>query len=174
MKLTRIIFCLLVFCTFIILNSCNNFIPTAFWKNYKSNYIIENISDQGPYGGHAAMYWKTKTKKTFTSDTIIAFAVKNGWTLTGIEKFNLKNIKEWKENGKAIFPLTSNGFTPKLIEDNISEDFPRWINSDITIYKFKTNFVIIKPESDDSIEENGFVIINKEGNEMSIYNLWGE
>jgi hypothetical protein len=172
MKLTRIIFLCLI--SILLLNSCNNLIPTAFWEHFESNNIVENISDQGSYGGHRAMHWKTESKKTFKSEKIIAFAKENGWTLTGTEKFSTDSMKDWVENGKSVFPLTSQGFNPKLMEDNISEDFPRWINSSITIYKFKTNFVTIEPGTDYSIEENGFVIINNDENEMSVYNLWGE
>jgi hypothetical protein len=164
----------LIIITTLFLNSCNNLIPTAFWKDFESNYILENISDQGPYGGHRAMYWKAETKKTFKSEKIIEFAEENGWILTGTEKFNLEKMKNWKENGKYVFPLTSQGFKPELMEDNIAEDFPRWINSDITVYKFKTNFVTITPGTDNSINENGFVLINNDGTEMSVYNLWGE
>lgn len=174
MKPIRSTFFYLLIITSLFLNSCNNLIPTAFWENFESDYIIENISDQGPYGGHRAIHWRTESKKTFKSEKIIAFAKENGWTLTGIEKFNPESMKDWEENGKSVFPLTSQGFKPELIEDNISKDFPRWINSDITVYKFKTNFVTIEPGTDNSIEENGFVIINKDENEMSVYNLWGE
>ncbi|MFN7098993.1 MAG: hypothetical protein ACK4M4_01300 [Flavobacterium sp.] len=174
MKLTRIIFLCTIIISTIFFISCNNLIPTAFWEDFKSKFIVENISDQGPYGGHRAMYWKTEIKKTFKPEKIIEFAKENGWTLTATEKINSKGMKNWNENGKTVFPLTSQGFKPELMEDNISEDFPRWINSDITIYKFKTNFVTIEPGTDNSIEENGFVIINEDGTEMSVYNLWGE
>lgn len=174
MNPNRITFFFIIIFTALLINSCNNLIPTAFWKNFESGYIIENISDQGPYGGHRAMYWKTEGAKTFKSEKIIKFAKENGWILTGTEKFSHEKMKNWKENGKLVFPLTSQGFKPELMEDNISKDFPRWINSDITVYKFKTNFVTIEPGTDESINENGFVIINKDGTEMSVYNLWGE
>lgn len=151
--------------------SCNNLIPTAFWEDFENEFIVENISDQGSYGGHREMYCKTEIKKNEPKKTI-EFANVNGWTLTSTEKINLEGMKNWNENGKTVFPLTSQGFKPELMEDNIIADFPRWINSDITIYKFKTNFVTITPGTDNSIEENGFVIINNDGTEMSVYNLW--
>jgi hypothetical protein len=174
MKFIRITYSHILIISTLFLNSCNNLIPTAFWEDFENEFIVENISDQGPFGGHRAMYWKTDLIKTFEPEKIIEFAKENGWTLTTTEKINSEDMKNWNENGKKVFPLTSKGFKPELIEDNISEDFPRWINSDITIYKFKTNFVTIEPGTDNSIEENGFVIINKDGNEMSVYNLWGE
>ena len=60
------------------------------------------------------MHWKTKSNKTFNAEKIIAFAKENGWTLTGKENFNPKSMKDWKKNGKLIFPLTSQGFKPTL------------------------------------------------------------
>ncbi|WP_433830263.1 hypothetical protein [Flavobacterium anhuiense] len=173
-KPIRFIFFYQFIITAFFLNSCNNLIPNAFWKNFESEYIVENISDQGPYGGHLAMHWKTKYNKTFNAEKIIAFAKENGWTFTGKENFNPKSMKDWKKNGKLIFPLTSQGFKPTFLDDNISKHFPRWINSNNIVYKFKTNFVTLEPGTDNSIEENGFIIINKEANEMSVYNLWGE
>lgn len=174
MKLSRIIFYYTINISTLFFISCNNLIPTAFWEDFAKEFIVENISDQGPYGGHRAMYWKTDIKKTFDPEKIMEFAKENGWILTVTEKINSESMKNWYENGKNVFPLTSQGFKPEVMEDNISEDFPRWINSDITIYKFKTNFVTIEPGTDNSNEENGFVIVNNDGTEMSVYNLWGE
>lgn len=155
-------------------SSCSKLIPTEFWTNYKTKLIVKNINDQGPYGGHRATYWKTKAENTFDSKNIIEFAKENGWVLTGKEKYNSESIKKWKIGNKLIFPLTFSGFKPKLDNDFTFENFPRWINSAVTIYKFKTNFITIEPGTDNSIEENGFILINENGTEMSVYNLWGE
>jgi len=42
------------------------------------------------------------------------------------------------------------------------------------VYKFKTGWTTVDPGTDNSIEENGFVIINVKGTEMSVYHLWGD
>ncbi|TDE44956.1 hypothetical protein E0I26_07400 [Flavobacterium rhamnosiphilum] len=161
-------------CLIFLINSCSKIIPTKFWTNYKSNLIVENISDHGPYGGHRATYWKAKTKNTFNPEKVIEFAKENGWILIGREEFDSENVKKWKSGNKPIFPLTSLGFKPENANDFIVEKFPRWINSNITVYKFKTNFIMIESGTDNSIEENGFILINENGTEMSVYNLWGE
>ena len=70
--------------------------------------------------------------------------------------------------------MTHLGFKPKTFHGFSFEKFPRWINSNLTVYKFKTNFITIKPGTDNSIEENGFIVISEDKTEMSLYNLWGE
>ncbi len=165
---------LLIICLSLLLSNCNKIIPTGFWNNYKSELISENISDQGPFGGHRAMLWKSENGKKFNAKEIIEFASENGWKLTGTEKYSKKEVEKWKSGGKPIFPLTSLGFKPNNFDDFSVEEFPRWTKTNLTVYKFKTNFVTIEPGTDNSIEENGFIVINEAETEMSLYNLWGE
>lgn len=56
--------------------SCNKATPAGFWKNYKSNFLVKNISDQGPYGGHRAMYWKADVTKAFNERNILPLQIK--------------------------------------------------------------------------------------------------
>ena len=42
------------------------------------------------------------------------------------------------------------------------------------VYTFKTGIVMIEPGTGNSIEVNGFVVLDNEGTEMSVYHLWGE
>lgn len=63
---TKPIFLLNLICTFAFA-SCNKPIPAAFWKNYKHDFIVKNISDDGPYGGHSAIYWKVDDPTAFTT-----------------------------------------------------------------------------------------------------------
>ena len=44
----------------------------------------------------------------------------------------------------------------------------------ISFYSFKTGWVTIQPGTDDSIEVNGFVLLNHDKTEMAVYHLWGE
>ena len=74
--------------TFILLTIClanvscgNKTTPAGFWIKYKAELLKKNISDQGPYGGHRAMYWKSESQNTFTAKQVIDFATKNSWTL---------------------------------------------------------------------------------------------
>jgi hypothetical protein len=154
--------------------SCNKAAPASFWENYKYNYLIKNISDQGPNGGHRAMYWDADQANVFQSSNVLRFAKKNRWTIIDSSAYNQNQINKWTYDSKAIFPLTSGGFSDTLLNDAQLEEFPRWFGGPVEVYKFKTGWVTIKPGTDNSIEENEFVIINDDKRQMAVYHLWGE
>ena len=157
------------------LSSCNKLIPTGFWNNYQKDFLKKNISDQGTNGGHRAMYWKAEKQGTFISREIIGFAEKNGWEFVDSLEIQADELKTWYYNNTAVFPLSYTGFS-KTPTSNKSECewFPRWINVGLKVYQFKTGWIAYDPGTDNSIDENGFVILNIDGNEMSVYHLWGE
>ena len=154
--------------------SCNEATPAGFWKNYNKELLLKNISDQGPYGGYRAIYWKSEKANKFTSVHVLDFAKKNGWTLVDSSQFNSDQTNKWTYNSKSIFPLTSKGFSDTEENNTQLEYFPRWFGGQIKVFKFKTGWVTIEPGTDSSIEENGFVIINRDKTQMAVYHLWGE
>ena len=54
------------------------------------------------------------------------------------------------------------------------ENFPRWISGEITVLSFETELVSINLETQENILINGFILLNKERNEMTLYHEWGE
>ena len=154
--------------------SCNKVTPTGFWKNYEINFLVKNISDQGPYGGHRAVYWKSEKPLTFDTKNILDFAAKNGWTLTDSSEFDQTQTIKWTYDDKEIFPLSSTGFNDTIENISTYNYFPRWFGGQLKLYKFKTGWVTIEPGTDNSIEENGFVLLNQDKSEMAVYHLWGE
>ena len=94
--------------------ACNKATPAGFWKSYKKDLLVKNISDQGPYGGHRAVYWKCDKANSFTSNNVLEFARKNGWTLVDSSAFNSDQSSKWTYNNKAVFPLTSTGFSDTI------------------------------------------------------------
>ncbi|WP_157541618.1 hypothetical protein [Hymenobacter aerophilus] len=154
--------------------SCNKSIPTGFWENYETNFLVNNISDQGPYGGHRAVYWKSQKPLTFDTKNILDFATKNGWTLVDSSGFSNEQTNKWIYDNEKIFPLTNIGFSDTLLNDERLKDFPRWFGGQVKLYKFKTGWVTIEPGTDNSIEENGFILLNQDKSEMAVYHLWGE
>jgi hypothetical protein len=166
-----------LFLTFILtlaFASCNKATPAGFWKSYKKDFLEKNISDQGPHGGHRAIYWKSGRTNTFTSTDVIEFAKKNDWTLVDSLTFNAEQTTKWMYNNKAVFPLTSTGFSDTIENNTQLEHFPRWFGGQITVFKFRTGWVTIEPGTDNSIEENGFVVLNSDRTQMAVYHLWGE
>jgi hypothetical protein len=154
--------------------SCNKATPAGFWKNYETNFLVKNISDQGPYGGHRTVYWKSEKSLTFDTKNILAFAAKNGWTLTDSSEFDHNQTMKWTYDNKEIFPLSSTGFNDTIENISTYNYFPRWFDGQLKVYKFKTGWVTIEPGTDKSIEENGFVLLNQDKSEMAVYHLWGE
>jgi hypothetical protein len=154
--------------------SCNRAIPSGFWKDYKTNFLVSNISDQGPHGGHCAIYWKCDKTSTFDTKSVLDFAIKNGWALTDSSEFDQNHTIKWMHDDKKIFPLSSTGFNDTIKNISTYNYFPRWFGGQLKLYKFKTGWVTIEPGTDNSIEENGFVLLNQDKSELAVYHLWGE
>src|SRR4051812_43263191 len=106
--------------------SCNKVTPAGFWKNYRGDLLVKDLSDQGPNGGHRSAYWKSDKTNAFNSANVLDFARKNGWTLVDSSTFNGDETNKWTYNNKAVFPLTSIGFSDKHLNDANLTDFPRW------------------------------------------------
>ena len=155
--------------------ACNKATPAGFWKTYKKELLVKNISEQGPYGGHRAIYWKSDNADIFSSAHVLDFAKKNGWTLVDSSEFDQNQTNQWTYSNSPVFPLSHTGFNSDTIKSiSTYADFPRWFSGHIKVYKFKTGWIAIEPGTDNSIEENGFVILNSDKSEMAIYHLWGE
>jgi hypothetical protein len=154
--------------------ACNKTIPAGFWKSYKKDLLVENVSDQGPYGGHSAIYWKSDRSNKFSSIQVLEFAKQNDWILVDSSAYSSDQTNKWTYNKKNVFPLTSAGFSGTVENNTALEHFPRWFGGPIKVYIFKTGWVTIEPGTDHSIEENGFVTINSDGTAMAVYHLWGE
>jgi hypothetical protein len=154
--------------------SCNKATPAGFWKSYQKKYLVKNISNQGPYGGHRAIYWKSDQPSTFTSSCFLDLAIKNGWTLVDSSEFTEDQIHKWTYINKPIFPLSHTGLSDTAASVSTYEHFPRWFSGRIKVYKFKSGWIAIQPGTDNWIEENGYVILNNDESEMGVYHLWGE
>ena len=154
--------------------SCHKLTPAGFRKNYKEDFLVQNLSNQGPYGGHRAMHWRADKPNTFSSHNIINFAVKNDWHLVDSFQFQEEQTMIWTYNGSSVFPLTSAGFSNTVSNNPELEHFPRWFGGKIKLYRFRTGWIIIEPGEGDLIAENGFVLINSDKTEMAVYHLWGE
>jgi hypothetical protein len=155
------------------LTSCNRTVPGGFWTDFKKDFLKENITDQGPYGGHRAMYWKSEKQRMFTSKEILDFAKEKDWALVDSLEVQADDCQTWHYNSIPIFPLSHTGFSPTVVNNGTYRYFPRWISTG-KVYMFKTGWVTIEPGTDISIEVNGFVFLGDNGNEMSVYHLWGE
>jgi hypothetical protein len=163
-------FCLLIisFC----LSSCSK-LPAGFWENFDSDNLKINKCNQGPRGGYRAMYWK-KSKGFYNEKTLLNFATSNGWKLKRITAVKLPIVQSWKNyDNHLVFPLSHDGLDLQLRSENKDYGlFPRWINYACRLYEFQTNWVVIS--NDDSHTSLGYILLDDDNTQLSMYHLWGE
>ncbi|SKC72811.1 hypothetical protein [Ohtaekwangia koreensis] len=82
----------------------------------------------------------------------------------------MNDLIKWDLNGPT-FPFTYADFSD---EDMQTSTFPRWITSDVHLYRFKTGWIAVEPGNARDTENNGYIVIGADGEEMSVYHLWGE
>lgn len=154
----------------VILSSCGKASPAGFWTYYRKDLLIKSQSDQGPYGGHRELYWKSNKKNTFASRDLIDFATRNGWQIADSIHIKAEILKKWMNDGET-FPFTYSDFNDSSITRS---KFPGWISSDVQLYRFKTGWIAVEPGNARETEKNGYIVINANGTELAVYHLWGE
>jgi hypothetical protein len=123
---------ILIIFSYLFFISCAKVTPGGFWTNYRKDLIVENLSDQGPYGGHREIFWRSNKKNTFSVRNLVEFAAKNKWRLADSIQMTVETLRKWTNNGQT-FPFTFSNFTDTSI---IKTAFPNWINSDLRLYRF--------------------------------------
>jgi hypothetical protein len=148
----------------VLASSCNKTTPAGFWTNFHEDLIVTKDSDQGPWGGHREIYWKSENERTFTSREIIDFALENGWQLTDSLIYTNDSLR----------PLTNyldTDYSHDILNETVLEQIK---SSDNYIFVFKTGWIAVEPGNARDTEKNGFVTINSNGTELKVYHLWGE
>lgn len=154
--------------------SCDRYMPAGFWAVYQTEFLKDEMSNQGPWGGYRAIHWESADMHEFEEKSVLKFAEESGWSLINCFPVDQNRLEEWVKNDEDIFPAFLTGFEYGS-QDSISfRDFPRWIKQDLTVCKFKTGWVRLFPGTDDWTSENGFILISKDGRKMTLYHLWGE
>jgi len=166
---------ILILLPLIILPSCDNVMPGGLWDKFEQDLRIEKQSNQGPWGGTRTYYWRSNTDGYFTKDNVVDFASSNDWQLVDSMEFREEQFRNWRnDDDKPSFIIEVGPFKPATGNRVLKEEFPRWTNSDLVLYKFKTGWTMLYPGTDSSTEVNGFVTLSKNGREMTVYHLWGE
>jgi hypothetical protein len=120
--------------------SCNKTIPSGFWLNYRSDLIALKNIDHGPYGGETSIIWNRIEK--IKSSEVIGYANKNGWKL--VDSLNSESIKDSDYSNQIL----------------IENALPILKEKDLSIYRFKTGWIAVKPGNESDTEINGFIILN--------------
>jgi len=150
--------------------------PGGNWNTFEPDLRVEERSDQGPWGGTRAYYWRSNTIGYFNKKRVLDWATSSGWILSDSITFKAEEMSGWKEGNTPVFSIAIGPFEPEPSPDEkyMNESFPRWINGGQTLYTFKTDWLIYYPGTDNCTAINGFITLSKDGSEMTLYHLWGE
>ncbi|KAA5822466.1 hypothetical protein FPF71_15085 [Algibacter amylolyticus] len=155
--------------------SCSKITPSGFWLNYETNLITEKQNDQGPFGGTLSINWIADNGSEFKIKELTELTFENDWKLIDSTEYKKAELTNITESGKPNINLPLKNFKPESKNSNTeSKSFPRWIETDFTLYRFKTNWHIFESGTDDSTNENGFILLSSDNKKMTVYHLWGE
>lgn len=155
---------ILAILTFSILTiACSKTAPAGFWIKYQKDLIASKTNDQGPWGGNSEIHWKSNTAKVFSTKEIIDFATKNGWQLTDSLVYNKESIKPFTN-------YNDKDYSYRILETFLNKSD----SSENYVFVFKTGWIAVEPGNESETNKNGFVVINSNRKEFTVYHLWGE
>lgn len=155
-----------IFSLTVLLTSCNKTTPAGFWTDFHKDLILTKDSDQGPWGGHREINWKSESNNTFTGKELIEFADKNDWKLLDSISFSEDTLTK-----NSFSKLKNDDYSLYILNESI---LPKLKSNDNQIFIFKTTWLAVEPGNARESFENGFAIINSDGRELKIFHLWGE
>ncbi len=161
-----IIIILTIFSLTVLVTSCNKTTPAGFWTDFHKDIILTKNSDQGPWGGHREIKWKSEAYNTFSDKELIEFADKNDWKLLDSISFSADTLTK-----KSFSKLKNDDYSLDILNDSI---LPKLKTNDNRIFIFKTTWLTVEPGNTRETFENGFAVLNADGTELKVYHLWGE
>ena len=174
-KTNRVKFKLTLLIIGLTFSSCSRITPSGFWMNYKSEQITDKKNDQGPWGGTLIINWAAKNNSKFNIADVEKIASKNDWKLIDSVEYYTADLKKMTDFEKPTINLPLKNFTPEKQQADLkSNSIARKIETDFTLYRFKTGWIIFEPGTDNSTQENGFVLLSSDKKEMTVYHIWGE
>ena len=155
--------------------SCSRVTPSGFWLRYQSDLITDKLNDQGPWGGTLIINWVAGKNSELNIKDVKKVADKNNWEMVDSVKYKMVDLKKMTDFNKPVINLPLKNFTPDEQQVELkSNSLPRKIETDFTLYQFKTSWVIFEPGTNSSTQENGFVLLSSDKKKMTVYHIWGE
>ncbi len=151
--------------TFLV-TSCNKTAPAGFWTDFHKDFITTKNSDQGLWGGHREINWKSEINNAFTDKDLIEFADKNDWKLIDSIPFSVDTLTK-----SSFSKLKNDDYSFDILNENI---LPKLKKNDSKIFIFKTDWLNVEPGNTRETFENGFAVLNSDGTELKVFHLWGE
>ncbi len=125
-----------------------------------------NDCDQGPWGGHREIIWRSVSHNSFSFTELIDYADDNGWKLADSISVSLDTITK-----SIIQKLRADDYSLDLLRDRI---LPSMNARSYTIFVFKTSWLAVEPGNARETFENGFAVVDSDGTEMRVFHIWGE
>src|SRR6476620_10425701 len=88
----------------------------SFWKSYRSEFIVAQQSDQGPWGGWRWIQWRAELPGTFKEGDVRAFADRKGWKCVQRDEYSAETVASWTASEHQ--PIFSSSYP-------MNRDFPR-------------------------------------------------
>ena len=146
--------------------------PGGYWREFKPEFIAKDYGDQGGHAGYRAILWSSNSPGTFTASGVIQFAEENDWPFLDSNRYSIEHMCSWFYNGTAVFPLGFDGLDASTEGADTYRCFPRWPNSAVVVYKFKTPWMTV--EEEDWKDAYGYAVVSSNGQNMALYHLWGD
>jgi len=150
----------------IFVTSCNKISPAGFWTEFHKDLIIKKYSDQGPWGGHREIEWKSETTNCFTDKELIGFGHMNDWELIDSISFSLDTLSQ-----SSFSQLKNDDYSQDILNQSI---LPKLNLNDSKVFVFRTTWLDVEPGNARETFENGFAVLNSDRTELKIYHSWGD
>jgi len=157
---------LTIFSLVVLVTSCNKTTPAGFWTDFHKDLMLTKNSDQGPWGGHREINWKSETNNTFTDKELIDFTNQNDWKLLDSVSFSIDTLTK-----ESFSKLKNDDYSLDILNESI---LPKLKSKNNKIFIFKTTWLAVEPGNTRETFENGFAVLNSDRTELKIYHLWGE
>jgi hypothetical protein len=166
MKDVKIKYILAVLALTVFTNSCSRLSPAGFWTEFHSDLITAKYSDQGPWGGHRKISWKSETGNFFTPQKVIDFAEKNGWKLVDSISFSADTLTK-----NSVIVFKNDGYSTDIFRHEV---LPELTAKDNKVLVFETDWLEVEPGNARETFEDGFAVLNSGMTELKVFHLWGD
>lgn len=148
--------------------------PANFWEDFDSESKVTSEGDfQGRFG-YKIVHFK-KENEVFKVPEILSFAKKNGWEFHNSTEYKSEDIASWQKEDSLVYKQSITGFKPTEIVRAFIKVFPRYINTNFTVYEFDTDgMILINSETNNATQRVGFILLSEDKTMMTVYHLWGE
>ena len=119
------------------------------------------------------MEWVASSPEGITRTSIESFADSCNYTYVSDRQVTAAEISTWTTTtGEPIFPLSYNGVSLDVGNEDTWSYFPRQIKGGGVIMKFDTNWIIVV--GGEEAPAYAYALLSDDQTKLSLYHIWGE